>query len=176
MSAAPPAETLRGTVVFTDIAGFTEFTAVKGDHEALALLAKQEALVQEELPSSAWLVKTMGDGLLFWFPEASVALCTMARLQQRFDDYAFETGDPLWVRIGAHTGAQLRTRDDIVGHDVNLASRICGMAAPSEFLISEATLRAAPSAEAGLDVAEIGPAVLKGIPEPVRIYRVAGRR
>ncbi len=30
-----------GTVVFTDIVGFTEYTALRGDEEALALLAAQ---------------------------------------------------------------------------------------------------------------------------------------
>ena len=43
--ASPETRTISGTVMFTDIVGFTEFTALRGDAEALALLALQERIV-----------------------------------------------------------------------------------------------------------------------------------
>ena len=46
---AAPVQTVSGAIVFTDIAGFTEFTAARGDEAALALLALQERLVREEM-------------------------------------------------------------------------------------------------------------------------------
>ena len=42
-----------GAVVFTDIVGFTEFTAEHGDGEALALLNRQEQVVRDTLPDDA---------------------------------------------------------------------------------------------------------------------------
>ena len=44
-------KTVEGTIVFTDIVGFTEFTATRGDAEALQLLATQDRLVQSALPT-----------------------------------------------------------------------------------------------------------------------------
>src|SRR3972149_3312529 len=41
---ATPVKTVSGAIVFTDIAGFTEFTAARGDEAALALLPLQERL------------------------------------------------------------------------------------------------------------------------------------
>ncbi len=161
---------LTGAVAFTDIAGFTEFTALRGDHEALALLSKQEAIVNAELTPGARLIKEIGDGLLFWFPSASDAIDTMVRLQERFEEASFDPETPLWVRMGVHWGTQMQRRDDIVGHDVNLASRICNLAAPGEILISGAAARAAAGLP-GILLEEVGPAVLKGIPEPVALYR-----
>jgi len=49
---AAPVRVLTGAVAFTDICGFTEFTAVRGDDDALRLLAAQEAVVRSRLPDS----------------------------------------------------------------------------------------------------------------------------
>ncbi|MGH9132810.1 MAG: adenylate/guanylate cyclase domain-containing protein, partial [Ilumatobacteraceae bacterium] len=65
--------------MFTDIVGFTEFTATRGDAEALELLAVQDRLVQSSLPDGARIVKELGDGLLLWCPEPVAALhCAFA--------------------------------------------------------------------------------------------------
>ncbi len=44
------ADMLTGAVAFTDICGFTEFTAVRGDRDALLLLGTQDRLVRSCLP------------------------------------------------------------------------------------------------------------------------------
>ena len=49
-TAAPNPRVVAGTVMFTDIVGFTEFTALRGDGEALELLARQERIVRQEMP------------------------------------------------------------------------------------------------------------------------------
>ena len=49
-STRTPSTPVEGTIVFTDIVGFTEFTATRGDAEALQLLATQDRLVQSALP------------------------------------------------------------------------------------------------------------------------------
>ena len=57
-------ETPEGAVVFTDIVGFTEFTAEHGDGEALALLNRQEMVVRDTLPEDARVVKDLGLSLI----------------------------------------------------------------------------------------------------------------
>lgn len=172
MPAAPAAlQVLTGAVVFTDIVGFTEFTALQGDDEAIALLGLQERIVLEALPPCGRVVKELGDGLLLWFDEARAALdCTLA-LQDSFERESATSMMPLWVRIGMHWGQPTRRRDDIVGHDVNVAARIVNVAGPGELVLSEAALKALGSPPGGVDFEELGPVLMKGIPDPVRLYR-----
>ncbi len=172
MAAASPSPSVtKGTVVFTDIVGFTEFTALRGDEEALTLLSTQERLVREALPPDARIVKELGDGLLLWFPDACAALDTSLRLQERFEQESAESTMPLWVRVGIHSGRQTRRGDDLVGHDVNVASRVVNIAGPGEVLLSDATRSEINDDLPGVAFEELGPVVMKGIPDPVRLYR-----
>jgi adenylate cyclase len=173
MSAATMTEAgvVAGTVMFTDIVGFTEFTAVRGDSDAVALLARQEAIVQQELSGEARIVKELGDGLMLWFDDACDAIQTGLRLQERFEDEAADEDTPLWVRIGIHTGQQSRRGSDLVGHDVNVASRIVNLASSGEVLASESTVRDAKGRLTGVQLEQLGPVVMKGIPAPINLFR-----
>ncbi|HUV10638.1 MAG TPA: adenylate/guanylate cyclase domain-containing protein [Acidimicrobiia bacterium] len=161
-----------GAIVFTDIVGFTEFTAQQGDTEALAVLDRQERLVRSALPDRARIVKELGDGLLLWFPEAGSALDASLGLLERFTDVS---GDetPLWVRMGMHWGSPTPRGDDIVGHAVNLAARIVDMAGPGELLVSEDARVAVDSESRNVTFDELGPIVMRGIPDPVPLYRAS---
>ena len=170
-AAAALPETIEGTVLFTDIVGFTEFTALRGDSEALALLGRQEEIVSAALPPGARVVKELGDGLLLWFPDACAALETAICLQERFEEVSIESPAPLWVRMGMHWGHQTRRRDDIVGHDVNVASRIVNQSAPGEVLLSAETVARIGQDASSYCFDELGPVVMKGIPGPVRLFR-----
>ena len=164
------ARSTEGTVVFTDIVGFTEFTALRGDDEANALLSKQERLVRSVLPPKARIVKELGDGLLLWFEDACEALTTTLRLQQLYEEPA-DSEMPLWVRAGVHSGRQTYRGDDLIGHDVNVASRVADVAGPAEVLISDATLQEIGDKLPDVEFDELGPVVMKGLPEPMRLYR-----
>lgn len=166
-------ETVSGTVVFTDLVGFTEFTAVRGDAEAVDLLARQEQIVAHALPDGARLVKELGDGLLLWFPDATSALRTALDLVPRFDADADATGLPLWVRIGMHWGHQTVRRLDFVGNDVNVAARIVDVAGPGEVLLSEATRSELDGSMDDVCFEELGPVVMKGLLEPVPLFRAS---
>lgn len=171
MTAAAPASTIHGTVVFTDIVGFTEFTALRGDGEALALLTAQEQIVRSVLGGPARIVKDMGDGLMLWFEDPCAAIEAALCMQDRFEETTMESDAPLSVRIGVHAGQQTRRGEDLVGHDVNVASRIMSLAGAGEVLTSEATVRAIADVPATLIFERLGPAVMKGIPTPVDLYR-----
>ena len=168
-TSAPPS-VVSGAVLFTDLVGFTEFTAVQGDRGAVELLGRQEEIVDAAMPDGARLVKELGDGLLLWFPDADSALATALDLQAGFEAAADESGLPLWVRMGLHWGRQTRRRDDLVGHDVNLAARIVDVAGPGEVLLSDAT-RTALRSPSAVAFDELGPVVMKGIPDPIPLFR-----
>lgn len=166
-------ETIQGAVLFTDIVGFTEFTALRGDAEALALLSRQEEIVRSQLPDGSRIVKELGDGLLLWFPDACAALRFALDLQDQYEHEAAAGHMPIWVRMGLHWGSQTRRRDDIVGHDVNVASRIVNHAGPGEVLLSDATVSAMGADARAFNFDELGPVMMKGIPAPVQLYRAS---
>jgi adenylate cyclase len=165
-------EVLTGAVAFTDICGFTEFTAVRGDRDALGMLAAQERVVRDLLPAGARLVKELGDGLLLWFPDALTALTTTMDLQDGFQAEAVASEFPLWVRIGTHWGSQTRRGADLIGHDVNVAARVVDVAGPGEVVLTEALLSNVPQERRGtIAVDELGPVLMKGLAQPVRLFR-----
>lgn len=171
MAAHAPPEVAEGTLVFTDLVGFTEYTALQGDEDALALLARQDELVMAALPANARIVKELGDGLLLWFEDACQAIETVCALQRQFEHESLETDMPLWVRVGMHTGRPTKRGEDLVGHDVNLARRVVDVAAPGEILLSQATMDLAAGKLPDVHFEELGPVVMKGIPDPVPLYR-----
>ncbi|MCH7953380.1 MAG: adenylate/guanylate cyclase domain-containing protein [Chloroflexi bacterium] len=172
MTPAAAIETREGTIVFTDLSGFTEFTALRGDAAALSLLDLQERLVLEEMGDSGRIVKNLGDGMMLWFDEALDAVQVSIALQERFEEASGEDDEPLWVRIGIHFGRPVLRGSDFIGHDVNVAARIVDLAAPGEVLVSEACTAQIEAPLDGVVFEEIGPTIMKGIPEPVPLYRV----
>jgi len=166
---------IQGTVMFTDIVGFTEFNALRGDEEALALLAVQDVIVRGEIGPGARIVKELGDGLMLWFGDACEAVRAGLRMQERFEEETTKTDTPLWVRIGLHAGRQRPRGDDLIGHDVNVAQRIMDLAGSGEVLASEATVKAIEAPPDDVEFAQLGPAVMKGIPTPINLYRVERR-
>ena len=79
----------------------------------------------------------------------------------------------LWVRIGMHWGEETAWEGDLVGHVVNVAARIVDLAGPQEILVSEAVVRAQEAPTDGVRLEAVGPALVKGVPDPVWLYRVA---
>lgn len=158
-----------GAVVFTDLVGFTEFTALSGDDEALRLLAVQEEIVRRVLPADARIVKELGDGLMLFFAEPCTAVTTMVDVLDAFEASAEAEMLPLLVRVGAHWGSPRCRGEDLVGHDANVAARIVDIASPGELLVSEPLVRA--GAHQRVEFSELGPVMMKGLVEPVSLYR-----
>ena len=87
---ATASRVVQGAIVFTDLVGFTEFTALSGDEAALALLAAQDRVVSETLPDDAWIVKELGDGLLLFFPDAVAAVRTCEVMVETYSEFGYE--------------------------------------------------------------------------------------
>lgn len=166
---ADPSIRRAGAILFTDLVGFTEFTECSGDRAALATLDHQSRVVEDVVGESdgARVVKELGDGLLIWFDQvtdgAERALALLGHLRTAHRDGAF----PLAVRMGLHHGEVMVRGEDLVGRNVNLASRIAALAGPGELLVSEEVARACPE----VALVPIGPTRVRGIPGPVWLYR-----
>ena len=122
--------TSRLTVVFTDLEGFTRFTSEKGDDEASKLLTRHHRTVGPVVRSRGGrVVKRLGDGLLITFPEPEAAVLSCLELVEA-------QPAPLRLRAGGHVGDVVVTRDDVIGHTVNVAARVAESAKGGEVLVT----------------------------------------
>lgn len=163
---------MSGVIAFTDIVGFTEFTATEGDQRAVELLNTQRRIVDDLLPACARVVKDLGDGLLLWIDDVGAAVETARNLQQTFAAQSAHGEVPLWVRIGMHWGSPVERGDDLIGHDVNVAARISDQAGPGEIVVSEAVVEHPDLADVDVEVDAIGPVLMKGLPDAIWLYRL----
>jgi len=157
--AAPPA------VVFADVSGYTRLTEAEGDEAAVRvaeLLQKRaEAIAADR---GGRLVKLLGDGAMLIFADARTGAEAALELVRTLNS---ELGIP--AHAGVHAGPVIERDRDLFGRTVNLASRIAGAAGPGEVIVSEAVVRAVGAD--GLRFEGVGDAVLKGVPEPVSLFR-----
>ncbi|AFZ07219.1 adenylate/guanylate cyclase [Oscillatoria nigro-viridis PCC 7112] len=120
------------------------------------------------------VLKEMGDGLLICFPESAVKAVACALEIQRSLAESATTLPPSHVlqhRIGIHLGEIFYFEEDIRGAGVNLAARLEGKAEPGGICISE-TVYQVVKTHLSLNVIDLGMQHLKGIPEPVRLYKL----
>jgi adenylate cyclase len=163
-----------GAIAFTDIVGFTRFTAIEGDTRAVELLDTKRRLVDARLPPGARVVKELGDGLMLWIDRADESVRFCLGLQWAARQISADGPFPLWLRVGVHWGQAVERGGDLIGNDVNIAARIVEQASPGEVLASEQLIDAC-SSSAEVDARPIGPVVMKGLLDAVWLYRLASR-
>jgi adenylate cyclase len=158
---SPPA------IAFLDLSGYTLLTEQTGDEVAARLAEELSELVGQAAQSHGGrVVKLLGDGVMFHFPDPGDAVrCGLALV-----DRATELGLPR-ARMGVNAGAVVFRDGDYFGRTVNVAARITDYARPGEVLVSEEAVTAATGN--GIAFTEIGEVLLKGLEEPVRVFRAA---
>lgn len=159
-------------IVFTDLAGYTEL-AQRDEAGALRLLHEQDKLLRPLLTKRRGRkVKAMGDGLLLEFPNALDAVSCAVELQQRVHERGAGGGDAaLRIRVGVHLGDVQREGSDILGDSVNIASRIEPLAEPGGICVSEQVFAQVHN-KLPYRLESLGAQGLKGVEEPVQVYRV----
>jgi adenylate cyclase len=164
------------TFLFCDLVGFTALTEAEGDQRAAAICASLQGHVRGVATGQdAEVVKAMGDAAMLRCGEPSVAIRLALGLVEAVD------ADPELppVRVGVHSGPAVSHEGDWYGRTVNVASRLCSVAAGGEVLVSEAALAAAGELSA-VSIGERRLHWLKNVTEPVaaratELNRRAGR-
>jgi adenylate cyclase len=154
----------RLAVAFTDIEGFTAFTAREGDEAASQLLAVHYREVGPVVRSrGGHISKRLGDGLLLTFPspEAGVLACLeLVDLEP----------EPLRLRAGIHVGEVVVAGDEIVGHVVNVAARVAESAKGGEVIVTD-DVRDAAGELRGVTFSRPRARTFKGVGEKVMVCR-----
>jgi class 3 adenylate cyclase/tetratricopeptide (TPR) repeat protein len=186
----PEGERKTVTALFADIKGSTELMADLDPEEARAIIDPALRLMIDAVHRyDGYIVQSTGDGIfaLFGAPVAHEdhpqrALYAALRMQEELRRYAgrlrAQGGVPIEARIGANTGEvvvrSIHTDEGHaeytpIGHTINLASRMQVVAPTGSIAISEATRKLV---EGYFLVKALGPAMVKGLAEPVNVYEV----
>src|SRR5271165_771271 len=159
-SGAPSGERRQVTILFADMAGFTEISERLGEEGTFALIQPIYELMARAVREHGGAVKDFtGDGImaLFGVPDAledapfracRAGLAIHERLAAAAPAIEAKHGVRPQMRIGVNSGlavvTQIRGENDPVtalGDTVNLASRLQTLAGPGTVYLSEATQR-----------------------------------
>ncbi|MEN3939727.1 adenylate/guanylate cyclase domain-containing protein [Prosthecobacter sp. SYSU 5D2] len=174
------------TMLFCDIRGFTSLTEKMPPHEVIELLNEHMTVLTQVAYDHGGIVdKFVGDLIMVLFGapittgnDAQRAVtCARAMFQARREQNT-RSRHPLEMGIGIATGSVVagcmgsdqRLSYTVIGHRVNLASRLCHIAQAGEIVMDAET---AGKLDPGIPVTPLPPMQLKGISEPVEVFRIA---
>jgi class 3 adenylate cyclase len=167
----PPLSSGTAVILFADIVDSTALTERIGDAAFRAKARDLDASLRSIITEAGG--RTIdgflsGDGVLATFPAASQAIDAALRCGAAGN----EQGLPL--HLGLHAGDVIREANNVFGGAVNIASRISGLSAPDELLVS-ATVRDLARTSAGVEFEDRGEHALKGVGEAVRVFAVRAK-
>ncbi len=182
------------TVMFCDLVGSTRLSAELHAEDLRELLRTYHEICATEIEGRGGMISSyLGDGVMayFGYPQASedaalratdAGLGIASRVARLGEQLQAERRIALAARVALHTGKVLigemgagehRDRHAVTGIVPNLAARLESLAPRNGLVVSEQT-RALIHPAFRLD--PIGSYDLKGIPQPVEVYRVHGRK
>ncbi|MCI0746649.1 MAG: adenylate/guanylate cyclase domain-containing protein [Verrucomicrobia subdivision 3 bacterium] len=185
----PGAEKQMLTILFSDIANFTTISEGMDSDDLAKLMNKyfQRAVSECIHVTDGTVVKYIGDAIFaFWNApdqqhDHAVRACEAA-LRFRDQDVEYVNGQPLFTRIGLHTGVAnvgnfgsvQRVDYTALGESINLASRMEGL---NKYLGTTVLVTGATQAEIGgrFTTRFLGKFRLKGFEKSVDVFELLGR-
>jgi class 3 adenylate cyclase/tetratricopeptide (TPR) repeat protein len=185
------AERRQITVMFVDLVGSTPLSERLDPEDMRELLQDFHALCAAAVEAqSGHVARYMGDGILVYFgypqaheDDAARAIHAGLGILESLRSANERPGAQdvrLSVRIGIYTGLVVvgevgagpaRDQDAITGETPNIANRVQTEAAADTIVIGDATQRLV---DGQFDLEDLGPRRLKGVSNPIRLYRVLG--
>ncbi len=169
------------TILFVDLVEYTQRTTQLKREEFSRLHDTFDRLTKPILQQHQGnIIKKIGDAFLVTFESPTNAVLCGMKLQEKFAEYneqyheqyheQHQEEKPLQIRVALDSGEVLVRDNDVYGDPVNIAARVEGIAEPGEVYFTEAVYRSINKNE--ISAIDLGPRELKGIAEPVNIYRV----
>lgn len=174
------------TVFFSDIRGFTELTEKRAPEEVVKILNYCLSLQAQIVKKYGGDIdKFVGDCVVAHFYESGTNRSAMDAIQCSIEiEKALEKfnatladGERVEVGIGLVTGevvlgsigSEDRRDFTAVGSNVNLASRLCGMAGAGEILLAESCYNRVKDE---VPAERLAPLTVKGFSTPIPVYRI----
>ncbi len=183
-----PGERRQLTVMFCDLVGSTALAERLDPEELRDLMQAYQRACRGVIEKyDGHVAQYLGDGLMVYFgwPKAhedDAVRAIRAGLEMAQAVGKLSESNPISARVGIHTGlvvvgetgqGDASIPKAAVGETPNIAARLQGLAEPGSVMVSERTRVLA----GGLfDFVDLGAQVLKGVSDPVRLFKVAGAR
>jgi class 3 adenylate cyclase len=165
--------TKTATILLTDIKDYTARAAKSSRDDVLHLLRRHRDTIQPVVNRhSGRIIKSTGDGVIAAFDSATEAVLAAGEIQGAIESNnrgAFTERDKILLRIGISTGEVAFFDDDVLGHPVNIASRVQQLAQPGQVCFTDSTFHAMSREEIACE--DLGPVEVKGLEEKIRLYR-----
>lgn len=169
-------------VMFCDLVGSTALAGTMDPEDWHDIVASYHHMTNEAVSRfGGYVAKNLGDGVMVYFgyPQAEendaeravhAGLAILSGIQEINSTLGAKSAQVLAVRVGIHAGSMvLDEHADAFGDTPNVASRVQSAAEPGNLLISPSVHRLV----AGLFmVKDLGAFELKGVPEPLHLFRV----
>lgn len=174
LRATGPASLPTGAVTFllSDIVGSTSLLEQLGDSYARVLADVRRHLRTATRRSGGREVDARGDEYLAVFRHAPSALRAAMAAQRALAGHAWPSSASVSVRMGVHSGRPTLTDAGYVGLAVHAVNRICSLAEGGRIVVSAATVSAFGDEPVEAVLEPMGPQSLRGVREPVTLFRV----
>jgi adenylate cyclase len=161
LAGAPDLGRLKVVIAFADLAGYTRLTEELGDELAVDAVERFTEAVENTLPDTARVVKTIGDEVMVVGSDAAAVAEWAVGFQELVRDER-----PL-PRIGMHYGEVVYRDGDYYGREVNLSARVVARAAGGEVLVTRSVVE---SGGDHLEYDRIGEVKLKGFRDATELF------
>jgi class 3 adenylate cyclase/tetratricopeptide (TPR) repeat protein len=180
------AERRQVSVLFCDVVGSTEI-AHRLDPEELGLVMDRyhRAAADTIRQMGGHVAQFLGDGVMAYFgwptvheDDAEHAVAVGLELVEALPRLSTPDGKSLAVRVGVATGlvvigSEAGDGSIAMGETPNVAARLQAEAEPNTLVVSPLTARLAGRS---FDYKSMGKRAIRGLPEPLELFQVAGRR
>lgn len=158
---------VRRTFAFVDLSGFTALTEAEGDERAVSVLSVFRSTLREICSRRAVrIAKWLGDGAMLVSVESKPLVA--AALELKFT--ADSSPEPVTIKCGITIGPVILLEgDDYIGHAVNVASRLCDMAAGHEVLALSDLVSELPTWGTAEPADEVS---IRGLEQPISVVRL----
>ena len=153
------------TFGFIDVSGFTALTELEGDERAVDVLTAVRALLRDICSRrGVRIAKWLGDGVMLVCVETRPLVETVIEIHHVVDTVSGPV-ETVSIRSGITSGEViLMEGDDYIGHCVNVAARLCDLAAAGEALADPSCHALLPSWGVATEEREVA---LHGVEKPV---------
>jgi DNA-binding NarL/FixJ family response regulator/class 3 adenylate cyclase len=158
------------TFLIADVRGYTLFTTNHGDEAAASLVESFATRTERVIAATeGTVVEFRGDEALAVFDSPRAAIRAAVELQNAYVSQPED--EPIPVGIGLDAGEAVPVGEGFRGGALNLAARLCGLAAAGEILATQEVIHLAGRVE-DVTFDDRGAISLKNMPDPVRVVRV----